>query len=140
MREILFRGKSIEVIEMDRWVHGFYDNETYNEVYEVFCSKDTRHYINNQDDTVEVNPDTIGQYIGLRDNNGKRIYEGDIVTAEYGELKKIGYVFYYERGAKFGIRENSGYDNLSLLFDKTIKEWNIRVIGNIYDNPRLLGV
>jgi uncharacterized phage protein (TIGR01671 family) len=86
----------------------------------------------------EVNPETVGQYTGLSDKNGKKIFEGDILSYEYGDLKKQGFVYYYDRGAKFGIKQNDGYGNLSLLHDTQVKAWNVTVIGNIHDNPELL--
>jgi uncharacterized phage protein (TIGR01671 family) len=137
MREILFRGKTPsenQYYDDGYWVEGFYTRFYGNEhrIYTGYAETDCGDYY---PDWCNVRAETVGQYTGLTDSNGKKIFEGDIVSAKYGELKKIGFVFYYERGAKFGIRENSGYDNLSLLFDKTIHEWDIKVIGNIHDNP-----
>lgn len=87
----------------------------------------------------EVNPDTIGQYTGLHDKNGKKIYEGDIVKfrfktdrEEYPDL--IGYIEYQTTFTAFRIMSNKGSFKIDVLDLKFIE-----VIGNIYDNPELLG-
>ena len=137
MREILFRGKTFE----GEWIVGYYANgKWYLDEKELhfIIPRDSTIFPHSEIDYELVVPETVGQYTGLTDKNGTKIFEGDIVSAGYGELKKCGVVFYYERGAKFGIRENSGYDNLSLLFDQVIEQWNIKVIGNIHDNAELM--
>ena len=137
MREILFRGKSTD----GEWVEGYYfkgwhwqEKREVNAIIplnaEVFGWSDLS-------DCIDVVPETVGQYTGLTDNHGKKIFEGDIVDFEYGQLKKRGYVFYHDSGAKFGVKE-ADYDNLSILHVIHVKEWNMRVIGNIHDNPELL--
>ena len=134
MREILFRGKCVDAYAAGEWAYGFYTNEEYNEVYETPCSEVKDHYIENQDDTIRVAPETIGQYTGLKDKNGKRIFEGDIVTIP--DTKKQGLpavVWYDKRMAQFTVRR-IGYQPLTLWEAYEIYE----VIGNVHDNPELL--
>lgn len=128
MREILFRGKSID---NGKWKYSMSlaRHATENGII-------TSYYIGSGYDIVKA--ETVGQYTGLTDKNGTKIFEGDILSYEYGDLKKRGFVFYYDRGAKFGIKENDGHNNLSLLHDTQVRAWNIKVIGNIHDNPELL--
>ena len=86
---------------------------------------------------VEVIPETIGQYTGLKDKNEKEIYEGEIVSFRLkGDRKEfpniIGWIEYQTTFS--GFRIMSGQGNFALDYD--IKE--LEVIGNIYDNKNLL--
>ena len=116
MREIKFRGKHIET---GRWVYGYYvcTHNRHRIIYEdyegFYCEE-------------EVIPETVGQYTGLKDKNGKEIYEGDIILFNnFGDtLDKVVY--------SSGCFHTSGR---GYLLDK-IRE--IEVIGNIYENPELL--
>ena len=126
MRQIIFRGKRKD---NGKWVYGF---------YALFASnKGLKHVIytgagNGYVISYEVIPETVGQFTGLCDKNGKKIFEGDIVkclSLEYGYVNKE--VYYAEGRAKFVLR-NCGTD---YEFDEYI---DVEVIGNIYDNPKLL--
>lgn len=119
MREILFRGKRIDNGE---WV-------TSNTFYQ--CNGEIKLW-DERDGYVEVIPETVGQFTGLTDKNGNKIFEGDIVkclSLEYGYVNKE--VYYAEDRARFVLGSlGSDYD-----FEEYI---NVEVIGNIYDNPELL--
>ena len=94
----------------------------------------------------EVNPDTIGQYTGLHDKNGKEIYEGDIVLYQDWEMAyegggndsfiNKGIVEYCEDNCCFNVTERQTVDLADVLYKDNE---DLEVIGNIYDNPELLG-
>lgn len=122
MREILFRGKRKDNGE---WVYG-------NSV--LFFKETTKIYGELvQWREIEVIPETVGQFTGLTDKNGKKIFEGDIVkccSLEYGYTNKE--VYYNE--------DKAGFVLSSLCTDYDFDEYiTLEVIGNIYDNKELLG-
>ena len=133
MREILFRGKRVDNGE---WVEGFYVNVP--EHYKQEMSGKSYIVSINNGLFMEVVPETVSQYTGLTDKNGKKIFEGDIVEcAWYNAMVHIEYrkhLIIFSRGsfcAEWYIGQ-SKYDNdLHDTFER-------KVIGNIHDNPELL--
>lgn len=120
-REILFRGKTKE----GYWAIGAYAIMS-SGIYD-FARK--RMY--------KTIPDTIGQYIGLKDKNGNKIFEGDIL--KFWQVETFinkGIVDY--KDCWFGLTPIG--KSLSQLIDIAIKWHNAEVIGNIFDNPELLEV
>ncbi len=137
MREILFRGKRTDNGE---WVEGYYEfgysSENEEPTHYMWVLNHTEKY----GEIFIVIPETVGQYTGLTDRNGKKIFEGDIVKREYtlrhGEIKKtretqIGVVVYSNRDCGFQVEKKC---NLRKPWDGD----TIEVIGNIHDNPELL--
>lgn len=82
-----------------------------------------------------VDPETLGQFTGLHDKNGKEIYEGDIIeiTDPNTNEKYISTVIWSRKGCYAAKIENNGNITLGYV-DKSL----IRIIGNIYDNPELI--
>ena len=90
----------------------------------------------------EVTPDTVGQYTGLKDKNGKEIYEGDVVTACWYDYEEpnhdmTGVVEFTQGWMAYWIAD---YENkeFSEINGCGYYSWTIEVIGNIYENPELL--
>lgn len=120
-REILFRGKRID---NDEWTLGFYFREAGSFIKELPSSVTTQVHL--------VDPDTVGQYTGLKDRNGKMIFEGDIVEARDIDEKHIAPIVFRER---FFVFDESGFVRLGI---GTYKSKLFKIIGNIHDNPELL--
>lgn len=134
MREICFRGKSIAT---GKWVEGFL---IVNKDGTCFI-KDTDYNVNNGKNDlipVEVEPSSIGQYCGLLDKNGKRIFENDVCTF-YNRYSKSTYtrvVRFCPLLACFGL-----YPNMTEIYEYEsdwLKISDVEIIGNIHDNPELL--
>lgn len=125
MREIKFRGKDKRT---GKWVYGYF-------VKTVKMNKQNALipvcYITTGEHYYEVDCDTVGQYVGHKDNNKREIYEGDIIGFEN---EAVGVVKWEEFLCRFYI-EGEWYEDLR---PDSIKENNYVVLGNIYDNPELL--
>ena len=132
MREILFRGKRTETGE---WVEGFLWKKKYNDGTRIFMS-----CFPDKDDNEKVYvvwPETVGQYAGLTDKNGEKIFEGDIIAgaAYWLEHGKNGVVTY--RDGAFGIVWYRGdVEQFNAFTSMCNVEYE--VIGNIHNNPELL--
>lgn len=128
MREILFRGKAKE---SHNWLFGDFLRAVSDGVPWILPT--------NEAEEVKVFPETVGQYTGMTDKNGKKIFEGDILLFAYigmnkGVSGKEAVVF--EKG-KFGVLWGWHRDFVCLDgFANTTQE----IIGNIHDNPELLEV
>lgn len=119
MREILFRGKRVDDGE---WVYG---DVSFNRKGEPAI----RYWPTAENKTYQVefvDPSTVGQFTGLKDNNGKKIFEGDVVTYREGRFV----VEWVERYCRFSGR-NADTVFAGFAFDRC------EVIGNIHNNPEL---
>lgn len=128
--EILFRGKRIDNGD---WVYGFYGHKPNgNEAEEHFimewCFNTASDSIYTYFRDVPVIPETIGQYTGYKDENGKRIFGGDFIQSGTCIAKVV-----FEKGA-FVLKSNGGYTHKALILNQSV--W--QVIGDAMDNPELL--
>lgn len=133
MREILFRGKGLSdnewytgmLVSLDIESDGNIDDP--QQYTHCIVPTNVALYRGELGDFDFVNPETVGQYIGLRDRDGKKIFEGDILESP---VKRVDQKYGHMIGIK-DIRECK----FAALY---VAEY--RVIGNVYDNPELLGV
>lgn len=153
MREIELRGKSLVT---NNWVYGNYIIDKWGDsnneiIYGILQDRTAPDYLKNWI-PVRVNPNTVGQYTGLKDKNDKKVFEGDVIRMHYffdnydpsslgafeDEAEIIGIVkcelldgFYVET-----------VDDHSICYLQWVEEpvEELEVLGNIYDNPELLEV
>ena len=138
MREILFRGKQIDSGE---WVEGFVIRWT-----DGSASIDSGSALFAQ---LAVDPETVGQYTGLKDKNGKRIFEGDVLKIAKA-LDGCG--TYYIPPLDYPVNVVVKWDLCAWMWETLCKDkryigfpeawgyYECEVIGNIHDNPELLEV
>ena len=155
MREILFRGQTRkfgEKVKMNgeklpgKWVYGGITQGVGD--FSIIYGAEDAGYITAA--TIEkhvVYTDTIGQFTGLTDKNGKKIFEGDILAIKFfpayvericwqGPPDAIAKVYWDYSG--FGLNATNGKDRrYPRLCEANLKE--TEVIGNIHDNPELIG-
>lgn len=146
MREVLFRGKRVD---NGKWVYGFYFRE-HRGGYEWKAIILERSNFIDGIPYREVVPETVGQFTGLTDKNGTKIFEGDIVKYNLWDDKfdycevKFGYFYAamdsYNGGPALGfyLADINGKADDIGFFENLYKF--VEVIGNIHDNPELLEV
>lgn len=123
MREILFRGKQADngawindSPSLDRWKH------------------DGRTWLGADDGNLhEVLPETVGQYTGLTDRLGRKIFEGDIVKDGYGFIYEVLYIA--GKAAYYCICNKT---NTKSYLHNIVSKHDCTVIGNVLNNPELL--
>lgn len=136
MRKILFRGKHIHALPQNEhldgtWVYGYLCDKNY------ISTVDEDEYEGKFTSEMLIDPETVCQYTGLTDRNGRKIFEGDIINSDgdigivkFGRYQNnFHFGFYVEWMTCQHLRPELGY-------------WNERssVVGNIFDNPELLKV
>lgn len=134
MREILFRGKRVDNGE---WVYGYY-----------ICKQDplppridTNIIVTFDENSMsvwnKVDPETIGQYTGLKDINENKVFEGDIMEFDAYGIHYCGVVTIISANACILCGEKAAPKAAPFL-DHAIGRYEATVIGNIHDNPELL--
>ena len=145
MREILFRGKRVDNGE---WVEGqtivvihqddndliFMPQHGEDVKADPMVGND-RALTSIYGNYYQIFPQTVGQYTGLTDKNGRKIFEGDVLKGKFSN-----YVIRFdeeERAFVYGSSRKGGY--IHSLAKYLIGDYkNLRVIGNIHDNPELI--
>ena len=126
-REILFRGKIIELCKYQgQWLEGFFGSDNGKTFIAIQNENGLNGYF--------CDSKTVGRYTGLTDKNGTRIFEGDIVNALWFGKVERAFVCYAEDYLMWVLKYSDDEHNDMNLFFKN----DIKVIGNIYDNPELL--
>jgi uncharacterized phage protein (TIGR01671 family) len=132
-REIIFRGKRVE---SGRWEFGYF-----TECVEPMDEPVVLSYITDiENNSFIVYRETVSQYTGLKDSTGKRIFEGDIVKVRdpYSGCWSVngGEVIFSTEYVGGWVLTSNGKDGLNI----GTRTNNIKIIGNIHDNPELLEV
>ena len=150
MREILFRGKRCDNLD---WVEGYLLKECNYETcsWNLGIEYKTDCFGRFAYEVAEIVPYTIGQFTGLTDKNGKKIFEGDII-----KFHKFRYEPDWVGTVSYDYCSYIATGRMPLAYEKRIDEdpfycpfevalssidnGAIEIIGNIYDNPELLEV
>lgn len=136
----LFRGRSFRSDEWEtKWYYGYLYVERFNGVdrYEIFLPE---RLFGAEPEWHFVDPETVGEFTGLFDRNGKMIFEGDLLrTKEYGRCIGQSNVNDYDtfivvyRPGGFRLERNNPDRGFNLT-----ESTKLEIVGNIYDNPELL--
>lgn len=136
MREILFRGMAINRDKGSHrsnykngdWVYGLLTRK-FNEEFK-FPAEMSDGCVSG----IEIDYATIGQYVGREDKNGKKIFEDDIIKFKWGMGNCAGFIAFDTYNLEYCVRSVAG----TVHPLRTLCDWNIEVIGNLYEKPELL--
>jgi len=156
MREILFRGKT----DKGQWIEGmiaFFFDKPQNSMIMPSCYFGTKD-LGDEDEKgnpkmsdevalggfIPVIPESVGQFTGLPDKNGKKIFEGDILSdyvEEENEILQSWQAVHFDTQLGQWMLDSSYKQDRTCsyaLFNE-LKDFDYEVIGNIHDNPELIG-
>lgn len=132
MREIKFRGKCADK-SVDEWLYGDLTHDFDGKHVRIICKNKESKFFGMH---IEVNPETVGQYTGLKDKTGKEIYEGDLLKCMIGPFLngKVGAMKY--QGDRFEVK----FYFQGQIFNYAIGRATncFKVVGNIIENQELL--
>ena len=150
MRKILFRGKINNMSKGNAWYEGYIAFPSDNEAIIIYDATD-------EDGWEYVFPETIGQHIGYTDFHNQKIFDGDIIEFTLGNERKERYLIWYNKeicsivdvqvdGIRFNGNDywnpkfaNNNWSEFCLMLQNIYGYFSdIKVIGNIYDNPELI--
>ena len=133
MREILFRGKTKVY---NKWVYGWYCGKILN--HDMHSTEESSQIID--DKTLywhTCEPDTVGQFTGLTDKNGKKIFDGDVVLYPWNDQDNPEiFTIKFKDGQFIASPVKETEDYWDFMVGGYSKE--MEIIGNIHDNPELL--
>lgn len=132
MREIKFRGYSVdELTGGTNWLYGFGAKDI------DYVDGTIEWHLHTLNGTYEVVPESIGQYTGLKDKNGKEIYEGDVY--QYNVQLHLGsFTKEYNHREVVKFEDGAFWVSNYLLWEALEGDNESEIIGNIYENPELL--
>ena len=131
MREILFRGKDRTGIMNHSWQVGALDNTNAEFPKIIRLDRWGKQMI------IDAAPETVGQFTGITDKNGKKIFEGDILSFS----DRLVYVHWHDYRGCWDCSYIRAVNGKATLYgDRGPNKWryNAEVVGNIHDNPELL--
>ena len=136
MREILFRAKAAHTIDHE-WIEGCvvvkpYESPELRVMMVVSIELEDGSFVTGGETVI---PETVGQFTGLTDKNGKKVFEGDICRVSRPCVLAYGQIT-FQNGCFWFVDEGPG--GMLRLCDVKMNGFEIEVVGNIHDNPELL--
>lgn len=130
MKQILFRGQRAD---NRKWIEGFYFYKDRTQQHAIHCSSRMGVLTDNE---FEVIPETIGQFTGLTDKNGKEIFKGDVLIWG-GDRGAFFEVFWHDYECRYSLRVHWQGNRCGGYVPSFDANHSFEIIGNIHDNPEL---
>lgn len=131
MKEVLFRGRRADNSE---WIEGYFCYYGWTDKKKPYIIHDYASALY----AIEIIPETVGQYTGLDDRNGRKIFEGDIIKVYHnGEVLNVSYVYFDNGEYRCELISGCSTDYSESLSGQH-EECGLEVIGDIYDDSDLM--